>query len=205
MVHVVAYEVFKSGRLVRLHGIKCDLVQVVFVTRLLEDVNRGDRRHVKEMQIIRTPELDQIKPRFLKILLRAYPAVLLVTWKNEFVRKLRPHKTLMIVVRGIDQMAQNLDWRPIIGSWSETTLFRRDFSQPRSCIQYRGAEILEKLVKAVLTGHLNADNSPSAVIAKLGRLLGVRRLDAAFVSIKVSSITKRRQAAALQGGVTSID
>ena len=36
---------------------------------------------------------------------------------------------------------------------------------------------------------------------KFERLLGVRRLDAALVAINRSSITKRRQAAALQGDV----
>ena len=66
------------------------------------------------MQIVRTPELDQIGPRFVAILLRADPSFLLVTRKNEIVRKLRAHKTLVIVCRGVDQMAENFYRRPII-------------------------------------------------------------------------------------------
>jgi hypothetical protein len=54
------------------------------------------------MKIVRAPELDQIGPRLVSILLRTDPAVLLVTWKYEIVCKLCPHETLMIVGRGID-------------------------------------------------------------------------------------------------------
>ncbi len=105
------------------------------------------------MQVVRTPELDQIRPRLVAILLRTDPSVLFVTRKNKIVRKLRAHKTLVIIGCGVDQMSEDLDRRPIIISDFAPALFRRDVPQPRGCTHDRLAKISEKLVKAIWSGH----------------------------------------------------
>lgn len=84
-----------------------------------------------EVQIVSAPELDNVGPWLLAILLRADPLVLIVTRKDEVVSELRPDESLMIVRRRVDQMPENLNRRPVIGQPPPAALFFRNILQPR--------------------------------------------------------------------------
>src|SRR5688572_13349201 len=84
--------------------------------RLVLTDSTGDlqrrRRHppndVCEMAIVENPEIDQFAPWTGVIVLRAHPEVLFVSGKLETRRVLCPHKALVVVGGGVDEMADNL-------------------------------------------------------------------------------------------------
>src|SRR5437763_3559238 len=109
-----------------------------------ENVERNQRDYVMQMEIIRTPELDQIRPRSLVILLRAHPLVLFVTRKHEIFRELCAHKPLMIVCSRVDQVAECFFATPSVCGFL-SCLFGGERIEPRSRISNGLLEISKKL------------------------------------------------------------
>jgi hypothetical protein len=66
------------------------------------------------MQIVRAPQLDQIRPRFVVISLCVHPLILLVTRKHEVVHELRAHEPLMVIRGRVDQVTKNLFAAPFV-------------------------------------------------------------------------------------------
>src|SRR5215470_1322070 len=96
------------------------------------------------MQIVRAPELDQIRPRCLVILLRTNPLVPVVTRKDEVIRELSAHKSLMIVCRRVDQVTEDLFTTPSAVTFL-ARLFGRERAEPGSGIANGLFEISQKL------------------------------------------------------------
>src|SRR5262249_2655612 len=106
------------------HHFERDLVQVMSSSGLYQNWSGYNRSHVMKVQVVRTPELDQLRPRLVRVFLRTHPFVLFVTRKHQVVSELRANKSLMIVRRRVDQMTEDLDRRPIVRRVFLTTLCR---------------------------------------------------------------------------------
>ena len=62
VVCVVAYQILERRSLGGAHCIERDLVEVMFLSRLRQNFRRYNREHVREMKIVRAPELDKVGP-----------------------------------------------------------------------------------------------------------------------------------------------
>ncbi len=68
--------------------------------------NAADR--VRELVVVPNPELKQIEPRAMLIVLHADPRVLLVSRELEEIHLLGPNEPLMVVGRRVNQMPDYL-------------------------------------------------------------------------------------------------
>src|SRR5689334_9754230 len=153
VVHVVANEILERRRFALIHQLERDLVQIMTSARLGQDRSGYNRSDVMEVQVVRAPELDQLRPRLVRVFLRAHPFVLFVTREHQLIRELRAHESLMIIRRGIDQMPEDLDRRPIVKRFFLTTLSRRYIAQTRRCIDDGATKVLQELSEVIFWGH----------------------------------------------------
>jgi len=101
-----------------------EVVEVVLGEELESDVAGGRfpdvrrragirvSQNVHQVPVVGQPELHQIAPLAGGIVLRAHPIVLLIGGKHQAIFVLQTHETLMIVGRRIDEMPEDLLFRP---------------------------------------------------------------------------------------------
>src|SRR5262245_2568651 len=77
---------------------------------------------MREMQVERPPECDQLRPRRVLILLKPDPRVLIVAGKYEVILELCAHEPLMVIGCRIDEMTDDLARRPL--AWGARTRAR---------------------------------------------------------------------------------
>ena len=69
----------------------------------------------REKQRVRSPQRNQIRPVTVLITVQLNPSIAIITGQLEVVLELRTHDSLMVVGRGIDQVAELLFRRPAFG------------------------------------------------------------------------------------------
>src|SRR5437867_7281660 len=71
---------------------------------------------VSQLRVVHQPQIDDIPPRAVLIMLQADPRIAIVAGQFETRRKLQTHKALMVVRGRIDKVTQDLLLRPLARS-----------------------------------------------------------------------------------------
>jgi hypothetical protein len=73
---------------------------------------------MSKMSVVRMPQVDDILPRSIRIVLAADPVVLFVARKRQLGSLLRTNEPLVVVGGRIDEVSDYLLWRPLPrGAW----------------------------------------------------------------------------------------
>jgi hypothetical protein len=79
-----------------------------------------------ELRVICDPEVDNFPPGPSLVPLDANPFIAIVSRQVDPNRQLKPHKPLMVICRGINQMAKDFFGRPFSGSRPDSRSFLPD-------------------------------------------------------------------------------
>src|SRR5690242_10706830 len=147
MIEIITNEILERRGGVWVDGVKGDFIEGVFISRLRQSVFGNTRNNVQQMDIVGAPQLDEIRPWSIRILLRVDPFVSVVTGERKIVGRLCAYKALVIVGGGVDQVAEDLFSTPFAGAVL-VAVGRGD------CVQTHGrtadclVEVLKKLLIA---------------------------------------------------------
>ena len=76
--------------------------------RVCQFLVRDVRNDVDQMQIVKLPEVNECAPRLSLIPLSPDPGFLVVCRQSDFRSKLTANKSLVVIARRVDKMAQDL-------------------------------------------------------------------------------------------------
>lgn len=100
---------------------------------------------MQQVQVVRAPQLDQIRPRLVVVSLSGHPLLLLITGKHEIIGELCAHEALMIIRSGIHQVTENLSSTPRI-TYGLRAIIRGNPFQTTRCTANRFLKIAKKFL-----------------------------------------------------------
>lgn len=110
---VIAHEVVERCGSIGREELPGELVKIVTHART-QTLLLGNRiHHMRDVEIVCTPELHELTPRLLLISLPLHPSILLIALEEKIILKPRSHEALMVVGGGVDQMTDHLLRRPL--------------------------------------------------------------------------------------------